>query len=147
MFPKLRSALDNLERFKLKELCTFEYYKKNYGDFALAKVATCKNMWNYTYQKCVQLNLKFSYFNTYLRLWDQNLWNKDYQGMCQKKRLNERKKPVWFSKYHLWNFSSSIRSTIKEVESLEKNITDFELLLNISVASWTASTTVTAFYI
>ena len=38
------------------------FIKKNYCDFALAKVSTCKNMWNYTYQKCVQLNVKFSWF-------------------------------------------------------------------------------------
>ena len=42
---------------------------------------------------------------------------------------------------------SSIRSTIKEVQSIEKNITGFELLSNISVVPWTASTTVAVFYI
>ena len=40
-----------------------------------------------------------------------------------------------------------MRNTIKEVQSLEKNITDFELLSNISVAPWTASTAVAVFYI
>ena len=42
---------------------------------------------------------------------------------------------------------SSIRTTIKEVQSLGKNITDFELFSNISVAPWTASTAVAVFYI
>ena len=44
-------------------------------------------------------------------------------------------------------FFSSIRSTIKEVQSLEKNITDLKLLSNISVAPWTVSTVVAVFYI
>ena len=148
IFAKLHSALANLERFKLKKalyvwilqkkllwFCPREsFYLQNYVQLYLPKMCAikCKSFRNFnTYQKPLKSRLP--------------------RDVPKKKRLNERKNSIWFSKMSslnfFWFFFSSIRSALKEVQSLGKNITDFELFSNISVAPWTASATPAIFYI